>query len=107
MWEKGECRVTENESKISIVVPVYNDPQNLRECVTALQQEARSPAAEILVVDDASSDETPTVASQLGLTVLRLPKNSGPAAARNYGARHAGGDILFFVDADVVIALVR
>ena len=104
MWEKGECRVTENESKISIVVPVYNDPQNLRECVTALQQEARSPAAEILVVDDASSDETPTVASQLGLTILRLPKNAGPAAARNYGARHARGDILFFVDADVVIA---
>jgi len=104
MWEKGKCCVTENESKISIVVPVYNDPQNLRECLTALQQEARAPAAEILVVDDASSDETPTVASQLGVTVLRLPKNSGPAAARNYGARHVRGDILFFVDADVVIA---
>jgi GT2 family glycosyltransferase len=101
--EKGECRVTGNESKISIIVPVYNDPQNLKECLVALQG-TRYPEAEILVVDDASSDETPTIASREGVTVLRLQKNSGPAAARNYGARHASGDILFFVDADVVIA---
>jgi GT2 family glycosyltransferase len=39
----------------------------------------------------------------MGLQPLRLEKNSGPAAARTYGARHASGEILFFVDADVVI----
>jgi cellulose synthase/poly-beta-1,6-N-acetylglucosamine synthase-like glycosyltransferase len=39
----------------------------------------------------------------MGARVLRLPKNAGPAAARNHGAHHAQGDILFFVDADVVI----
>jgi len=54
-------------------------------------------------VDDGSTDETASVAKEMGVRVLRLEKNSGPSAARNYGARHARGDILFFVDADVVV----
>src|SRR5262249_50067799 len=58
---------------------------------------------EIVVVDDASTDDSSTVASRLGARVFRLPANAGPAAARNHGARHASGDILFFVDADVVV----
>jgi GT2 family glycosyltransferase len=40
----------------------------------------------------------------MGVTVLRRTKNAGPSSARNLGARHATGEILFFVDADVVIA---
>jgi hypothetical protein len=39
----------------------------------------------------------------MGAHLLRLATNAGPAAARNYGARHARGGILFFVDADVVV----
>jgi glycosyltransferase involved in cell wall biosynthesis len=88
---------------LSIVVPVYNNPQDLRECLAALLASA-DPGAEIIVVDDASTDDTPAVAAQMGVCVLRLGRNSGPAAARNYGASHAQGDILFFVDADVVLA---
>src|SRR5919197_5031159 len=89
--------------RMSIIVPVHNNPQDLRECLSALIA-ASSPDAEIIVVDDASTDDTPSVATQMGVRLLQLAKNSGPAAARNYGARHANGDILFFVDADVVIA---
>ena len=89
--------------RLSIIVPVYNNPQDLRECLAALIASA-GPDSEIIVVDDASTDDTPSVAAQMGVRVLRLAKNSGPAAARNYGARHAQGEILFFVDADVVIA---
>lgn len=88
---------------ISIVVPVYNNPEDLRECLSALLAEMSS-GAEIIVVDDASSDDTHSVADEVGVHTLRLAKNSGPAAARNFGARHARGDILFFVDADVVVA---
>lgn len=54
-------------------------------------------------MDDASTDDIASVAARLGVRVLRLATNSGPAAARNYGTRHARDDILFFVDADVVI----
>lgn len=103
MREKYDNQGIENEIRISIIVPVYNDPLNLRECLSALQR-TQDGTVEILVVDDASTDETPTVATQAGVSLWRLAKNSGPAAARNYGARHANGDILFFVDADVVIA---
>jgi glycosyltransferase involved in cell wall biosynthesis len=92
-----------NAIRLSIIVPVYNNPQDLRECLSALIASS-NPASEIIVVDDASTDDTASVATQMGARVLRLAKNSGPAAARNYGARHAQGDILFFVDADVIIA---
>ncbi|HEY7474216.1 MAG TPA: glycosyltransferase family 2 protein, partial [Vicinamibacterales bacterium] len=58
------------------------------------------PNFEIIVVDDASKDDTAEVAAQMGVTVLRRTKNAGPSSARNLGARHATGEILFFVDAD-------
>jgi glycosyltransferase involved in cell wall biosynthesis len=87
---------------VSIIVPVYNNPGDIRDCLAALVAQAR-PDMEILVVDDASTDETPSVVAELGAGVLRLPANSGPAAARNHGARQARGDILLFVDADVVV----
>jgi GT2 family glycosyltransferase len=88
---------------VSIIVPVYNNPQELRECLSALLASA-GPGSEIIVVDDASTDDTPAVAAQMGVQVLRLAENSGPAAARNYGASQAQGEILFFVDADVIVA---
>jgi glycosyltransferase involved in cell wall biosynthesis len=58
---------------------------------------------EIIVVDDGSTHENLSTIMNLGVTVLGLSENSGVAAARNYGASHARGEILFFVDADVVI----
>jgi GT2 family glycosyltransferase len=94
---------TRHPLRVSIIVPVYNNPLDLRECLTTLQASA-GPDSEIIVVDDASTDETSSVAAGLGVCGLRLTTNSGPAAARNYGAQHARGDILFFVDADVVVA---
>jgi len=87
---------------LSIIVPVYNNSRDLKECLSAIM--AASPSnTEIIVVDDASTDDTFPTASGLGVRALQLAKNSGVAAARNYGARHARSDILFFVDADVVI----
>ena len=87
---------------ISIIVPVYNNPRDLRECLSALIGSSCS-GSEIIVVDDGSTDDTFSVAAGMGVAVLRLARNSGPAAARNFGVRHARGDILFFVDADVVV----
>ena len=88
---------------ISVIVPVFNNTRELRECLSALLATA-SPNVEIIVVDDASTDDTPAVAAGFGVRVLRLAKNSGPGGARNHGARSAAGEILFFVDADVVVA---
>ena len=88
---------------VSVVVPAYNSSSDLRQCLLALVRSLPR-ALEIIVVDDASTDETSSVASQHGATVIRLARNSGPAAARNAGGRAACGDIVFFVDADVVVA---
>ena len=91
------------ETGISVIVPVYNNPGDLRLCLGALQR-AATPDSEIIVVDDGSTDDTPSVAALMGVSVVALAQNSGPAAARNVGASRARGAILFFVDADVVIA---
>jgi len=89
--------------RISIIVPVYNNATDLPECLAALMG-SNCPSFEIIVVDDGSTDATPIVADRMGVKVIRLRENAGVAAARNCGARHARGEILFFVDADVVVA---
>ena len=89
--------------RLSIITPVYNSPGHLADCLAAVLAQTGADT-EIIVVDDASTDDTVAVAARLGVRVVGLPTNSGPAAARNYGAQHARGEVLFFVDADVVIA---
>jgi GT2 family glycosyltransferase len=92
-----------SEIGISVIVPVYNNPGDLRLCLGALHA-AATPDSEIIVVDDGSTDDTPSVAVRMGVPLVALAENSGPAAARNAGAARARAAILFFVDADVVIA---
>lgn len=88
--------------RISVIVPAYNCADALRRCLTALAAQS-SAADEILVVDDASTDGTAEVATRVGVRVVSMPGNGGPAAARNRGAAVARGDVLLFVDADVVV----
>jgi len=86
---------------ISVIIPVYNAGSYLAQCLDALQS-ACNAATEVIVVDDGSTDGCAEVHRE-GVEVYRLPLRSGPAAARNFGARHAKGEILLFVDADVVV----
>lgn len=88
---------------LSIIVPAYNAQAYLSDCLSAFAV-SNCPGSEIIVVDDASTDDTPLIAARMGARLLRLEKNSGVAAARNYGAAQARGETLFFVDADVVVA---
>ncbi|MBI3769184.1 MAG: glycosyltransferase family 2 protein [Deltaproteobacteria bacterium] len=88
---------------ISVIIPAYNSPHELRECLTALRASSRPPD-EIVVVDDGSTDDTAEIAAAASVRVLRGGENRGAAAARNLGAEHACGDVLFFIDADVAVA---
>ena len=58
---------------------------------------------EIIVVDDASTDGRIELSQRKEVRVFHLAHQSGPAAARNFGAKQAHGEVLFFVDADVVV----
>ncbi|HEV8610571.1 MAG TPA: glycosyltransferase [Thermoanaerobaculia bacterium] len=89
--------------RLSIVIPVYDNAAGLAECLLALTPTAGA-AHEIIVVDDGSTDDTPVVASSFAVRLLRLERNSGAGTARNHGAREATGDVLLFVDSDVVVA---
>lgn len=88
--------------RISVIIPAYDSAREVAECVAAVAA-SLTLSDEIIVVDDGSIDETAAVAASGGARVLRQ-RNRGPAAARNLGAASATGDVLMFVDADVVVA---
>ncbi|WP_428965087.1 glycosyltransferase family 2 protein [Micromonospora fluostatini] len=87
---------------VSVVIPCFNRARTVALCVRSVQQQTY-PTIEIIVVDDASTDDSAAIAAATGATVLRLAANTGPGAARNRGADHARGEILFFLDADVAL----
>lgn len=88
------------EPLVSVVVPNYNYARAIGLCLSALQAQTY-PNLEIIVVDDCSTDDSVAVARSYGVRVVRTPANGGPSVARNLGAAHARGAILFFVDSDV------
>ncbi|MBM4054013.1 MAG: glycosyltransferase family 2 protein [Planctomycetes bacterium] len=87
---------------ISIIIPVYNGEKHIGRCLDAVCASSYSPC-EIIVVDDNSTDKTIDIARQKGVIVHQLPERAGPAVARNYGAKHAMGEILLFIDSDVEV----
>jgi cellulose synthase/poly-beta-1,6-N-acetylglucosamine synthase-like glycosyltransferase len=88
---------------LSIIVPTYNDTGDLKPCLCALRAEAPPGSELIVVVDGPPVEAASAVAAAAGARVFLLDERAGPAAARNYGAAHAHGDIFVFVDADVVV----
>lgn len=87
---------------VSVIIPVYKGGENLRRCLLAVTG-ADPPPHEIIVVVDGGAESLEWLAKGSGLQVLSTPTRGGPARARNLGARIARGDLLFFVDADVVL----
>jgi glycosyltransferase involved in cell wall biosynthesis len=83
---------------ISICIPAYNAEPWIAKAIESATRQTEKPE-EIIVADDLSTDKTAEVAEAAGATVLRLPK-SYANAARNAAAKHATGDLLFFLDAD-------
>ena len=83
---------------LTIVLPAYNEAGSVGDVVSRLKQDF--PQAEILVVDDCSSDGTAEEAKAAGARVISHKYNMGNGAAIKTGARHARGEILVFMDAD-------
>jgi glycosyltransferase involved in cell wall biosynthesis len=89
---------------ISFIVPAHNEELELPATLAAINATVSdgSQPYEIVVVDDASTDGTPEIASRAGAKVVHINRRQ-IAAARNAGARSAQGEYLFFVDADTRI----
>jgi glycosyltransferase involved in cell wall biosynthesis len=88
--------------KISVVIPAFNAERTLPQ-VLAAGCAALPPPFEVIVVNDGSTDSTATIAKSFPIHVIGLEQNIGAAAAKNRGAAAAGGEILYFTDADVVM----
>ncbi|MEO0466074.1 MAG: glycosyltransferase family 2 protein [Pseudomonadota bacterium] len=89
--------------RVSIIIPAYRCADTLPAAIESGL--AQSAACEVIVVDDASGDDTVAVARAMaarlpGLTVLEQPINQGPAAARNRAILTARGDWIALLDAD-------
>ena len=88
--------------KISIIIPVYNSEDTLDLCLAAIfKSELKD--YEVVVVDDASGDASVKIAQKYPCRLIELTENKGAAAVRNIGAGSAKGDILVFVDSDVIV----
>ncbi|MCG6862873.1 MAG: glycosyltransferase family 2 protein, partial [Chromatiaceae bacterium] len=84
--------------ELSIVLPAKNEASSLKILAPALRQ--AYPSAEIIVVDDGSTDDTAQVAGSAGLRVISHPYSMGNGAAIKTGAREAAGNVIVFMDAD-------
>jgi glycosyltransferase involved in cell wall biosynthesis len=88
--------------RISVIVPVHDGGDAFRACLSSLAA-CEPPAHELIVVVDGADSGSAALASAAGANVVQLASTVGPARARNIGAASTSGDVLLFVDADVVV----
>ena len=100
---RDESIEVQTSPPISIIIPVKNRPQDLRECLAALVLlDYPKDKVEILVVDDGSTDSTGNVIQTFDVKAIRSPQSIGASACRNLAASTAQGDLLAFTDSDCV-----
>jgi glycosyltransferase involved in cell wall biosynthesis len=93
--------------ELSVIIPAFNCSSEIGALLDCILR-TRVTSMEVIVVDDASTDETAlSCGDRPQVSILRLDRNGGPARARNLGAARARGNILVFVDSDVLLPTDR
>lgn len=90
--------------KVSVIVPVYNSEQELRDCLDSLVEQTEKDI-EIIVIDDGSTDNSPEIEAEYqkkypNVKVYRNERNLGQSETRNRGIELAEGDYIAFLDSD-------
>lgn len=94
--------MTNENPYISVIIPAYNSKHFITKCLDALRKSSYE-SYEIILVDDCSNDGTAEVAEEMGCRVFVMDQQSGPAVARNFGSKRANGEIVLFIDSDVLV----
>jgi glycosyltransferase involved in cell wall biosynthesis len=87
---------------ISVVIPSYNEERLLPDCLESLRNQDYKGEFEIIVADNASTDNTASIARNFGARVIDCAEEKGVAYARQAGADAARGDIIAQADADTI-----
>ena len=83
---------------VSIIIPTFNSEKTIHSCLKSIIEQTYK-EIEIIIVDKHSQDNTIKIAEEYGAKIL--VRNVGRSAARNLGAKYAGGDFLLFIDSDM------
>ena len=93
-----------NECKVSVIIPAYNSEKTISYCLNNIISESSKLESEIIVVDDASTDNTLNILKEFkNIKIISLEHNKGAGNARNKGADIAKYNNLCFVDSDIYI----
>ena len=85
---------------ISVIIPAYNEEKTILDVIKAVKE--TDIVDEVIVIDDGSEDNTFKIANKAGAKVFRLDKNIGKGGALKKGVDEARGDIVVFLDADLM-----
>ncbi|GJM15169.1 MAG: hypothetical protein DHS20C13_04960 [Thermodesulfobacteriota bacterium] len=96
--------MTNKNPFISVIIPAYNSTKFIALCLEALSKSTYT-SYEVILVDDGSTDDTAQIAHDMGCQVFVMENQSGPAVARNFGSKQANGEILLFIDSDVLVKI--
>lgn len=87
---------------ISVIIPVKNAGSVFKESLSSITSN-READYEVIVIDDHSTDTSGAIARHYSCQVITLQESLGPAYARNIGAQAAKGEILLFIDSDIIV----
>jgi cellulose synthase/poly-beta-1,6-N-acetylglucosamine synthase-like glycosyltransferase len=94
----------DDDSNLTVMIPAYNEAESIADSIRSLQAQTVAPA-EIIAIDDCSTDGTGEVAAALGVTVLRPPKNTGSkAGAQSFALQSVDTEMVMALDADTTLA---
>lgn len=86
--------------KISAIIPAYNEENTIKNVIETVKKCEK--VDEIIVVNDGSIDRTSQISRKCGVKVVNLPENVGKGGAMKIGVKKCKGDIVLFLDADLV-----